>query len=31
MIEVFETFGWTLLFGGLAVTVVFITTLDRKQ
>lgn len=31
MIEVFEAFGWTLLLGGLAVTVLFITALDRKQ
>ncbi len=31
MIEVFEAFGWTLLFGGLVVTVLFITARDRKQ
>lgn len=27
MIEVFEAFGWTLLLGGLAVAVLFITAL----
>lgn len=31
MIEVFEAFGWTLLLGSLAVAVLFITALDRKQ
>lgn len=31
MIEVFEAFGLTLLVGGLAVAVLFITALDRKQ
>lgn len=31
MIEVFEAFGWTLLLGALAVAVLFITALDRKQ
>lgn len=31
MIEVFEAFGWTLLVGGLAVTVLFITALDRNS
>lgn len=31
MIEVFEAFGWTLLLGGLAVAVQFITALDRKR
>lgn len=31
MIEVFEAFGWTLLVGGLAVAVVFITALDRNS
>lgn len=31
MIEVFEAFGWTLLLGGLAVVVLFITALDRKR
>lgn len=30
MIEVFEAFGWTLLLGGLAVAVLFITALDKK-
>ncbi|SUH15567.1 Uncharacterised protein [Salmonella enterica subsp. enterica] len=30
MIEVFEAFGWTLLLGGLAVAVLFITALDRN-
>ncbi|SUF70310.1 Uncharacterised protein [Salmonella enterica subsp. salamae] len=31
MIEVFEVFGWTLLVGGLAVAVLFITALDRNS
>lgn len=32
MIEVFDAFGWSLLFGGPAVTVLYnITALDRKQ
>lgn len=31
MIEVFEAFGWTLLLGGLAGAVLFITALDRKR
>ncbi|KAF0670994.1 hypothetical protein L247_13775, partial [Salmonella enterica subsp. enterica serovar Worthington str. BCH-7253] len=26
-----EAFGWTLLLGGLAVAVLFITALDRKR
>lgn len=31
MIEVFEAFGWTLLVGGLAVAVLFITALNRNS
>lgn len=31
MIEVFEAFDWTLLVGGLAVAVLFITALDRNS
>lgn len=31
MIEVFDAFAWSLLFGGLAVTVLYITALDRIQ
>lgn len=31
MIEVFDAFAWSLLFGGQAVTVLYITALDRKQ
>lgn len=31
MIEVFEAFGWTLLLGGLAVAVLFITALGKKR
>lgn len=31
MIEVFEAFGWTFLFGGLAVTILFVISLDRKH
>lgn len=31
MIEFFEAFGWTLLVGGLAVAVLFITALDRNS
>ncbi|EYE77045.1 hypothetical protein SEEH1536_19240 [Salmonella enterica subsp. enterica serovar Heidelberg str. N1536] len=27
----FEAFGWTLLLGGLAVAVLFITALDKKR